>query len=57
MSGDAKDVKFKFKNVGLIDVSRPIFINNHRFVHSLVYTGSKPRGVFLAYGKRNLKNI
>ena len=57
MSGDAKDVKFKFKNVGLIDVSRPIFINNHRFVHSLVYTGSKPRGVFLAYGKRNFKNI
>ncbi len=57
LSGNATDVKFKFKNVGLIDVSRPIFINNHRFVHSLVYTGSKPRGVLLAYGKRKLKNI
>ena len=52
LSGDPKDVKFKFENVGLIDVSRPIFINNHRFVHSLVYTGNRSRGVLLAYGKR-----
>ena len=57
LSGDAKDVKFKFKNAGLIDVSRPIFINNHRFVHSLVYTGNKPRGVLLAYGIRDSKKI
>ena len=42
----------KFKNVGLIDTSKPIFINNHKFIHSLVYTGSKPRGVLLAYGIR-----
>ena len=55
LSGDYKDIKFKFKNVGLIDVSKPIFINNRRFVHSLVYTGSIPRGVLLAYGIRQAR--
>ena len=50
LSGNSKDIKFKFKNVGLIDTSKPIFINNYKFIHSLVYTGSKPRGVLLAYG-------
>ncbi len=55
LSGDTDKIKFKFKNVGLLDVSNPIFINNHRFVHSLVYTGKKPRGVFLAYGIRDSK--
>ena len=53
LSGSTEDIKFKFKNAGLIDVSKPIFINNHRFVHSLVYTGDKPRGVLLAYGIRS----
>ena len=52
LSGDVKNIKFKFKNVGLINVDKPIFINNHRFVHSLVYNGDTPRGVFLAYGVR-----
>ena len=52
LSGDPGGIKFKFKNVGLIDVSKPIFINNRRFVHSLVYTGDIPRGVLLAYGIR-----
>lgn len=52
LSGSSADIKFKFKNVGLIDVSKPIFINNHRFVHSLVYTGKVKRGVLLAYGIR-----
>jgi len=52
LSGDSKGIKFKFKNAGLIDVSKPIFINNRRFVHSLVYTGDIPRGVLLAYGVR-----
>ena len=52
LSGSSKDIKFKFKNVGLIDTSKPIFINNHKFIHSLVYTGDKPRGVLLAYGIR-----
>jgi hypothetical protein len=55
LSGDSKYIKFKFKNVGLIDVSKPIFINNCRFVHSLVYTGNEPRGVLLAYGVRQVK--
>lgn len=53
LSGDSKDIKFKLKNVGLLDVSKPIFINNRRFVHSLVYTGTVPRGVLLAYGIRS----
>jgi hypothetical protein len=52
LSGDPGGIKFKFKNGGLIDVSKPIFINNRRFVHSLVYTGDIPRGVLLAYGIR-----
>lgn len=56
LTGDTNDVKFKLKNVGLIAVDKPIFINNHRFVHSLVYTGTKPRGVLLAYGISSLTN-
>ena len=55
LSGNSEDIKFKFKNAGLIDVSKPVFVNNHRFVHSLVYTGDTPRGVLLAYGIRHLK--
>jgi hypothetical protein len=54
LSGDTDKIKFKFKNVGLIDTSQPIFINNKDFVHSLVYTGDVPRGVFLAYGIRSI---
>lgn len=56
LSGNRDDIKFKFKDVGLLDVDRPIFINNHRFVHSLVYTGDRPRGVLLAYGVSALTN-
>ncbi len=55
LSGDSRGIKFKFKNAGLIDVSKPIFINNRRFVHSLVYTGKIPRGVLLAYGIRQAR--
>ena len=54
LSGDTDQIKFKFKNVGLINVSQPMFINNKDFVHSLVYTGDVPRGVFLAYGIRSI---
>ena len=56
LSGSTEDIKFKFKNVGLLDVSKPIFINNHKFIHSLVYTGDKPRGVLLAYGVSEFTN-
>ena len=56
LSGNKSEVKFKFENVGLIDVDGPIFINNHRFIHSLVYTGKEPRGVLLAYGISSLTN-
>ena len=55
LSGNPEQIKFKFRNVGLLDVSKPIFINNRRFVHSLVYTGSVPRAVLLAYGIRKTK--
>jgi len=54
LSGDKDSIKFKFKNVGVIDVSKPIFVNNQRFVHSLVYTGKSRRSVLLAYGKRKV---
>ena len=56
LSGDKQDIKFKFKNVGLIDVDKPIFINNQDFVHSLVYTGDEPRTVLLAYGVSSFTN-
>lgn len=56
LSGNSKDIHFKFKNVGLIDVSGPVFINNHKFVHSLVYTGKEPRGVLLVFGISHLTN-
>jgi len=56
LSGDKDNIKFKFKNVGLINVDRPIFINNQEFIHSLVYTGDRPRTVLLAYGVSSFTN-
>ena len=56
LSGDKDKIKFKFKNVGLLNVDRPIFINNQGFVHSLVYTGDQPRTVLLAYGVSSFTN-
>ena len=56
LSGDKDKIKFKFKNVGLLNVDRPIFINNQEFVHSLVYTGDEPRTVLLAYGVSSFTN-
>ena len=56
ISGDHEKVKFKFKNAGLIDVSKPMFINNREFVHSLVHSGDKPRGVLLFTGISSLTN-
>jgi len=53
LTGDSDNIKFKFKNVGLLDVGKPLFINNRGFVHSLIYTGTEPRGVLLAYGVRS----
>ncbi len=52
LSGNKQDIKFKFKDVGLIDVDKPIFVNNQGFVHSLVYTGNTSRSVLLVYGVR-----
>ena len=56
LSGDKDKIKFKFENVGLLDVDQPIFINNQAFVHSLVYTGDEPRTVLLATGVSSLTN-
>ena len=56
ISGDHKKVKFKFKNAGMIDVSKPVFINNKDFVHSLVHSGDQPRGVLLVTGISTLTN-
>jgi hypothetical protein len=56
LSGDKDKIKLKFKNVGLLNVDRPIFINNRGFVHSLVYTGNEPRTVLLAYGVSSFTN-
>ena len=56
ISGDHKTVKFKFKNAGMIDVSKPVFINNKDFVHSLVHSGDQPRGVLLVTGISTLTN-
>lgn len=52
LTGAKEQIKFKFKNVGLINVNKPIFVNNRGFVHSLVYTGRLKRSVLLVYGKR-----
>ena len=56
ISGEHKKVKFKFKNAGMIDVSKPVFINNKDFVHSLVHSGDQPRGVLLVTGISTLTN-
>jgi len=56
ISGDHKKVKFKFKDAGMIDVSKPVFINNKDFVHSLVHSGDQPRGVLLVTGISTLTN-
>lgn len=52
LSGAKDQIKFKFKNVGLINVDTPIFVNNSGFIHSLVYSGTSKRTVLLVYGKR-----
>ena len=56
LAGDKDKIKLKFKNVGLLNVDRPIFINNQGFIHSLVYTGNEPRTVLLAYGVSSFTN-
>ena len=50
LKGDTDKIQFKFARAGLVDVSKPVFINNCEFVHSLVYDGKSTRGVLLAYG-------
>jgi hypothetical protein len=50
LKGDTDKIKFKFARAGLIDISKPVLINNCEFVHSLVYDGASARGVLLAYG-------
>jgi hypothetical protein len=56
LEGNPKDFYFKFAKAGLIDVSKPTFINNYGFVHSLIYSGTTVRTTFLAYGISDLTN-
>ena len=56
LSGNPNEVHLRFGRAGMIDVSKPIFINNSEFMHSLVYTGNTVRGAFLAYGISELTN-
>lgn len=50
LQGDPNKFNLRFARAGNIDVSRPIFINNNAFVHSLYYSGNEKRTTLLVYG-------
>ena len=50
LQGDPSKFNLRFARAGNIDVSRPIFINNNAFVHSLYYSGNEKRTTLLVYG-------
>ena len=50
LKGDEHKFKMKFSRAGIIDLSKPLFINNNAFVHSLFYAGEETRGALLIYG-------
>ena len=50
LQGDPSKFNLRFSRAGNIDVSRPIFINNNAFVHSLYYSGNEKRTTLLVYG-------
>jgi len=50
LKGDPKKFKMRFSKAGTIDLSKPVFINNNSFVHSLHYNGDDVRGALLVYG-------
>lgn len=50
LKGDSSKFKLKFARAGMIDVTKPTYINNNAFAHSLYYDGEEPRGALLIYG-------
>lgn len=50
LKGNENNFKMKFNHAGVIDLSKPTFINNNNFIHSLYYDGNEPRGALLIYG-------
>jgi hypothetical protein len=50
LRGQPDKFKMRFARAGMIDVTKPIFINNNAFVHSLYYNGDDTRATLLVYG-------
>ena len=50
LKGDPSKFKMKFAKAGMIDVTKPTYINNNAFAHSLYYDGQDTRGALLIYG-------
>jgi len=50
LKGDSSMFKMKFAKAGMIDVTKPKYINNNTFAHSLYYAGEDTRGALLIYG-------
>ena len=50
LKGDSSMFKMKFAKAGMIDVTKPKYINNNAFAHSLYYAGEDTRGALLIYG-------
>lgn len=50
LQGDETKFNLRFSQVGDIDVTNPIYINNNAFVHSLYYDGDDVRSTLLIYG-------
>lgn len=50
LEGDPNKFKLKFSKAGIIDVTKPVCINNNNFVHSLYYDGNEKRSTLLIYG-------
>ena len=50
LKGNENNFKLKFNRAGTVDLSKPIFINNNNFIHSLYYDGEDTRGALLVYG-------
>jgi len=50
LKGDTTKFKLKFAKAGIVDVNKPVYINNNAFAHALYYNGDVPRGTLLIYG-------
>lgn len=50
IKGDPDKFNLRFAKAGMIDVNKPVLINNNSFVHSLYYDGEDTRSTLLIYG-------